>query len=506
MNDQPRPADNAKDKAEDQPKDENAARIEFFDPNEFFVNHWRGVLLFGIWLLLMGPLVTFPGGNPRQLWWVCAGVCLAANFFIWLGFKWQITKMLSPDDTAVVTPFSTSPPDTQPAAAPATSAGNLLIPAHEPDPPTLRKLLGSNAELAAELTDPNYAGIKIFLGDTVCFTRKEYQSIIRIAGEHLLAIHHTPNGIAVDATIFGSNHNIVAKVIKNRFYINSNNIFRLETPDSHTLIVYDQQDKEALNIRYLNRSSVQVRGIFRHPDSLNEFFIGDDWVSLGNNNRIRFGLMAGPGGSVFAADDPASPPGQTDPSPTTLPSPTSAPATQSAEKPTASLNASASAIKECVTAYVSLLDWLESGSRKSVDSIRFMAVRCPELILYAPMKQGAYVDKVTAIQESARQRGLRPDWTKIKTKVHSDPELIAVMQELQAFTAATPAAMGRIVSLGQSLCASIASFGWGGNDAIDPFLELEAAITAGKSGEDLWAAIGEARKQAKRFQFSATTA
>lgn len=168
----------------------------------------------------------------------------------------------------------------------------------------------------------------------------------------------------------------------------------------------------------------------------------------------------------------------------------------------ASAKMSASAVNQCVSEYVTLLDWLEAGSRKSAMSIRFAVTRCPELFLHAKMKPGAYVEKVTEIQEGARRHGMRPDWTKIKAQVHADPELILVLQEMQEFDAQAPDVLKKIDVAGKSLAAMVASSEWDGDGGIEPFLELESSITSGKTGDELWAAIDSARKQGKRFQYS----
>ncbi|HEX4796187.1 MAG TPA: hypothetical protein VH370_20525 [Humisphaera sp.] len=100
MTNHPREKSDAGDKADDRPHDKGAPSINGFHPGDFFVNHWLGVLLLVVWGSLMSPLVTFPGGNPRQLWWVCVGVCLFVNYLIYCCFNWQISRMLRSDTSA----------------------------------------------------------------------------------------------------------------------------------------------------------------------------------------------------------------------------------------------------------------------------------------------------------------------------------------------------------------------------------------------------------------------
>lgn len=93
MVNKPAPTKHSGDEADDNSHQKHTPNIKNFHAGDFFVNHWFGVLLLVVWALLMSPLVTFPGGNPRQLWWVCAGVCLAAVYLICCAFGWQISKM-----------------------------------------------------------------------------------------------------------------------------------------------------------------------------------------------------------------------------------------------------------------------------------------------------------------------------------------------------------------------------------------------------------------------------
>jgi hypothetical protein len=56
--------------------------------------HWQGIIITAIVGLLISPVVTFPGGNPKTLWWVCAGCCIFLSFFIYWGFYVLIASLL----------------------------------------------------------------------------------------------------------------------------------------------------------------------------------------------------------------------------------------------------------------------------------------------------------------------------------------------------------------------------------------------------------------------------
>jgi hypothetical protein len=99
-------------------------------------------------------------------------------------------------------------------------------------------------------------------------------------------VSKTGDGLAVSAKVFSQDSRIVAEVVDNEFHINPNNFFRRERPDKHTLIVYDQQGREALNIRFLNPSSVRVSGIFFHPNRATPLVISQDRVTLSGGSVI----------------------------------------------------------------------------------------------------------------------------------------------------------------------------------------------------------------------------
>ena len=57
-----------------------------------------------------------------------------------------------------------------------------------------------------------------------------------------------------------------------------------------------------------------------------------------------------------------------------------------------------------------------------------------------------------------------------------------------------------MIATGHSLSKLVASYGWGGENAVDPFADLEVVINSDGFGKVLWEAIAVARKQAKRLR------
>jgi len=165
-------------------------------------------------------------------------------------------------------PVPPAPPTEFAITSQATVANNLLIPSNEPDPPFLSPTLASipdglKAMIMSRFNHPSI--LKVYLGPELGATTRASQSVIAIDEDELMSISRSPDGIAVDARIIGDDGKIVLQIAKNRFYSNSNNMFRMERPDSHTLIVFDMRGDEVLNIRYSNPGTIRVLGRFRSP-------------------------------------------------------------------------------------------------------------------------------------------------------------------------------------------------------------------------------------------------
>lgn len=129
-----------------------------------------------------------------------------------------------------------------------------LYPGTDPDPPTqCRPLLPPDV-------------LKIFLGNSMAWTPKDEHVVIRVDGENILSLKRIGTAIAISAIVRSKDGRVVAEIANNHFHINPNNYFRTERHNSSSLIVYDQQDRKVLDVRYLNRSSILFLGIFEFPD------------------------------------------------------------------------------------------------------------------------------------------------------------------------------------------------------------------------------------------------
>lgn len=135
--------------------------------------------------------------------------------------------------------------------------GNL-VPANDPTPPN---------ECQGVLSRVPAGGVTLLAGTLAAYTTHTPVVVLRVGGRDAVEVDRGANGrVALTARVFGDDGRIVALVERNRFTINPNNYFRRELT-SHELRVWDQGNREVLNVRYMNKDTIRVTGIFAtaHP-------------------------------------------------------------------------------------------------------------------------------------------------------------------------------------------------------------------------------------------------
>ncbi len=152
----------------------------------------------------------------------------------------------------------------------------LLRPAHEPDPPNP----------CGSFPIPREA-LKIYLGNSVAWTSASEHTVLEMGGADILALRRAIKGLALSAKVYDKDGRVVAQIVDNHFYINPENFFRVETPDEHSLVVYDQHATKVLDVRYLNPSSVRVLGVFYYPRTL-PVRIAENQTLIGTNRFSEY--------------------------------------------------------------------------------------------------------------------------------------------------------------------------------------------------------------------------
>ena len=127
----------------------------------------------------------------------------------------------------------------------------VLIPANDPIPPNPCP------------GPPPQGAIAIYIGSSVGYTTAIHPyGVLKLDDEVVLSIEKSDDGLLLNATVRSPDKRVVATIEKNKFRVNPNNYFYIKRPDKHTLIVRDQQNRECLNVRFLNPTAVKVLGVF----------------------------------------------------------------------------------------------------------------------------------------------------------------------------------------------------------------------------------------------------
>lgn len=138
----------------------------------------------------------------------------------------------------------------------------------------------------------------LLLGNSVSFTNTFPHTVIEIGNQPLLVVNKQRNSMTISARFFSDDGRIVAELKDNKFFVNPNNYFRMERPNKHTLIVYDQQDNQTLNVEFLNPSTIKLLCRFYLPNRptiiINEDFLNFGWGIISNScfgrSRVDFHL------------------------------------------------------------------------------------------------------------------------------------------------------------------------------------------------------------------------
>ena len=149
-----------------------------------------------------------------------------------------------------------------------------LIPANKPTPPNACGTIPPNA-------------IALLLGNSGAYNSSFPHTVIEVGNEPLLIINKKGNRIAISAKFFSRDNRIVGELKDNQFYINPNNYFRIERPDEHSLIVYDQEGNKVINVEFLNSSAIRLLGRFYLPNRP-PIIIEEDFLTLGGGKMSRF--------------------------------------------------------------------------------------------------------------------------------------------------------------------------------------------------------------------------
>ena len=127
-----------------------------------------------------------------------------------------------------------------------------LVPANDPDPPSF-------------CSAPKDA-LRIFIGRNEAFSTGFPFVVLRVHGTDRIAIDRDATGrIALSVDILDSEGKVLVTFEKGHFTVAQRRILDIKRPDRSTLVVRDENKNEVLNVRYLNKRSIQFSGLLRYP-------------------------------------------------------------------------------------------------------------------------------------------------------------------------------------------------------------------------------------------------
>lgn len=127
----------------------------------------------------------------------------------------------------------------------------LLSPANDPIPEGADKVLPKKA-------------IAVFVGDVMVVSEESSFTLLKIADEETLSFEKTSDGMYINAVMRNDRDEVVARIAKNAFSVDTNKGYYTERPDTHTLLILTPDNRKALYVRYMNPSAMKVLGIFQY--------------------------------------------------------------------------------------------------------------------------------------------------------------------------------------------------------------------------------------------------
>jgi hypothetical protein len=133
---------------------------------------------------------------------------------------------------------------------------------------------------------PTSEAVALYIGPHTFYIHQFPQRIITIAHKDILTLNKVGDNLVITTLrLYPEVGDIFARIDENGFWISPN--IRKVHPNTHTLIIYDGNDDEALNINYANTRVVFINGIFRYKGKMALFM--PHWSKMDG--------ISGPGGA-----------------------------------------------------------------------------------------------------------------------------------------------------------------------------------------------------------------
>src|ERR1700733_7593142 len=159
----------------------------------------------------------------------------------------------------------------------------FLSPADEASPDNAcADPLSGKRPLPPGMPPPLKGGFLLIVGGSAAYATDFPVNVIKINADNLVVLDSVDGQIAVSAKRTSRDGRIVAELKRNQWFVNPNNYFRKEHPDKHSLVVFDQEGVEVLNVRFINRTTIRLLGVLYYPGGALAISEKDGPLAAGN--------------------------------------------------------------------------------------------------------------------------------------------------------------------------------------------------------------------------------
>lgn len=119
------------------------------------------------------------------------------------------------------------------------------------------------------------------------FTISKQKIVVLTIGDHpTIIMERGPSGLMLDVDMFNENGKRAVLIEQNDWRAIPGRFSYLKRPDPHTLVVYGENDREMLWVRYMNSKTVKIKGVFHKMGETMPIIISDDTISMSPNLHL----------------------------------------------------------------------------------------------------------------------------------------------------------------------------------------------------------------------------
>jgi hypothetical protein len=138
----------------------------------------------------------------------------------------------------------------------------FLLPANDADIPSF-----CSEDQGPEFMRISKNALKVFIGRNEAFASRFPYVVLRVRKKDRMIVDRDLTGkLALSVDILDTEGKVIVTFEKGHFTVVQANILDMKRPDKSTLIGRDHYKNEVLNVRFLNKRSVQFSGLLRYPE------------------------------------------------------------------------------------------------------------------------------------------------------------------------------------------------------------------------------------------------